>query len=106
MIARVWHGVTLETLADEFQEYILATGFPELKSTPGNLGVVLLRRAENGKAHFLLTSFWESFEAISKFAGPEIERARYYPGDEKYLIELEPMVTHYKVVAGRETILS
>lgn len=102
MIARIWHGMTSEVLADEFQAYIYATGIPGLKSTPGNLGVMLLRRAENGREHLLLTSFWESFEAISKFAGPDIEKAKYYPDEEKYLIELEPMVTHYKVIAGQE----
>ena len=106
MIARVWQGVTTEALADEFQNYIFTTGLLELKSTPGNLGVIILRRTEEGKERFLLISFWISMEAISRFAGPDITKARYYPGDEKYLIELEPVVTHYEVVAGQEVILS
>lgn len=104
MIARVWHGITTEALADEYQVYILATGFPGLKSTPGNLGVMIFRRTENGKVHFVLTSFWESFDAISKFAGADIEKAKYYPADEKYLVELEPKVVHYEIVAGQEMI--
>jgi len=32
------------------------------------------------------------------------EVARYYPEDEKYLIELEPKVTHYQVVVGQEIL--
>ncbi len=104
MIARVWHGVAPEAVAEEYQDYIRQTGIPGLKSTPGNLGVMIFRRTENGKVHFLLTSFWESFEAISKFAGSDIEKARYYHDDEKYLIELESKVTHYEVIVGQEMI--
>jgi hypothetical protein len=49
-------------------------------------------------AHFLLISLWESWNAIRSFAGEDIERARYYPQDAEYLLELEPKVTHYEVV--------
>ena len=104
MIARMWHGMAPEAVADEYQDYIYKTGIPGLKSTPGNLGVMILRRTENGRVHFLLTSFWESSEAILRFAGPDIEKARYYPDDEKYLMELEPTVTHYEVIFGQEMI--
>jgi len=65
---------------------------------------MVFRRVEQGRVHFLLTSFWESYEAISKFAGPDIELARYYPEDEKYLVELEPKVTHHEVVVGQEIL--
>ena len=104
MIARMWHGVAPEALADEFQNYIYATGLPGLKSTPGNVGVMIFRRTENSRVHFLLISFWESLKAISGFAGSDIEMARYYPEDEKYLIELEPTVTHYQLIAAQEMI--
>jgi heme-degrading monooxygenase HmoA len=104
MIARVWHGVALEDKSEEYLDYVKETGVPGLSSTPGNLGVMVYRRAEEGEVHFLLTSFWESYEAISAFAGPDIEQARYYPKDEEYLIELEPNVTHCEVVVGEEML--
>jgi heme-degrading monooxygenase HmoA len=104
MIARMWHGVTPEDKAEEYLDYVNETGVPGLRATPGNLGVLVFRRAEQGKVHFLLTSFWQSYEAISGFAGPDIELARYYPEDEKYLLELEPNVTHYDVVVGQEAL--
>ena len=100
MIARMWHGMVQESLAGEYQNYINETGLPGLKSTPGNLGVTILRRSEKGRVHFLLISFWESFEAIARFAGSDIEKARYYPDDAKYLIELESKVTYYQVIVG------
>jgi len=104
MIARVWHGVVGEDKADEYLDYVNRTGVPGLSSTPGNLGVMVFRRVEQGTVHFLLTSFWESYDAISRFAGPDIELARYCPEDEKYLIELEPKVTHHEVVVGEELL--
>ena len=104
MIARVWHGVVPQDKAEEYLDYVNRTGVPGLSSTPGNLGVMVFRRVEQGKVHFVLTSFWQSYEAISEFAGPDIKLARYYPDDDKYLIELEPEVTHYEVVVGRELL--
>ena len=42
----------------------------------------------------------ESHEAIRAFAGEDLEKARYYPEDADYLLELEPTVTHYEVAAA------
>lgn len=99
MIARLWHGVTDAYRADEYYQYLQRTGIPDYRKTDGNLGVSVLRRIENDKAHFLLVTLWESEEAIRKFSGPNMETARYYPEDEQYLHELEPEVTHYEVLA-------
>jgi hypothetical protein len=48
--------------------------------------------------HFVLTTLWDSMEAIRGFAGDEPARARYYPEDDNYLLEHEPFVTHYEVL--------
>jgi heme-degrading monooxygenase HmoA len=58
----------------------------------------VLRRIEGNKAHFLLLTLWESEEAIKRFAGSNMEKAKYYPEDEQFLLELEPTVTHYEVM--------
>jgi heme-degrading monooxygenase HmoA len=97
MIARIWHGVTAATQADRYLEYLKQTGIPDYQATAGNLGVYVLQRIEEDKAHFQLISLWESFEAIKNFAGPEPEKARYYPQDTEFLLELEETVTHYEV---------
>lgn len=46
----------------------------------------------------LLISLWDSMASIQKFAGPEPDKARYYPEDTEFLLELEPNVTHYEVM--------
>jgi heme-degrading monooxygenase HmoA len=98
MIARTWHGVVPIEKADAYHAYLFRTGVPDLRATPGNLGVHVLRRGEATHAHFFMISWWASREAIRAFAGQDVERARYYPEDAAYLVELEPNVTHYDVL--------
>lgn len=98
MIARTWHGRVRAGDAERYRAYLEATGLPDYRKTPGNRGVFVLSRAEGDVVHFLLLTLWESWEAIRAFAGDEPERARYYPEDERFLLELEPTVTHYDVL--------
>jgi len=98
MIARIWHGITLPTKANEYFDYLKKTGLADYATTEGNRGVYLLRRIEGDRAHFLTLTFWESEEAIKAFAGADIEKARYYPEDKDFLLEFEPTVTHYEVL--------
>jgi heme-degrading monooxygenase HmoA len=98
LIARLWHGVTPAAQADAYAAYLQRTGVTDCQATPGNRGVQVLRRVTRGEAHFLFISFWDSMDAIRAFAGAEVERARYYPEDAQYLLELEPTVTHYELI--------
>jgi heme-degrading monooxygenase HmoA len=98
MIARLWHGVTPASRAEEYVRYMADTGVRDSRATAGNLGVLVLRRDDGADANFLFTSFWESSEAIRRFAGADLDRARYYPRDREFLITLEPRVAHYEVV--------
>jgi len=41
---------------------------------------------------------WESIAAIKQFAGDDYEKARYYPEDKDFLLELEPAVSHYEIL--------
>jgi len=97
MIARIWHGVTPASEADRYLDYLNSTGVPDGRATEGNEGVYVLRRIEGDQAHFLYISLWDSIGAIEKFAGPETEKAKYYPEDEEFLLELEPLVQHFDV---------
>jgi heme-degrading monooxygenase HmoA len=98
MIARIWHGRTRSADAEAYGKYIHQVGITGYQATPGNRGTWLLRRIEGDVAHFLTLSFWDSREAIARFAGEDIEKARYYEEDKKYLLEFEPTVTHYDIV--------
>jgi heme-degrading monooxygenase HmoA len=98
MIARQWHGRVRTADADAYHRYLLRTGVTDYRSVPGNRGVQIFRRQEGDVVHYLLTTLWDSWASIQAFAGEDVTRARYYPEDARYLLELEPAVTHYEVL--------
>jgi heme-degrading monooxygenase HmoA len=99
MIARIWRGVTREADKDIYFEYLQKTGLKEYASIPGNQGVWVLRRVDDGKSEFTLISLWDSWDAIKAFAGPDPEKAVFYPEDDKFLLERGPRVIHYEVLS-------
>jgi heme-degrading monooxygenase HmoA len=98
VIARTWRGAVRTEDSDAYLEYLNQTGLAEYGKTPGNRGVLGLRRVVGDRAEFLLVSLWDSQEAIRQFAGEDIEKAVFYPEDEQFLIEKEDRVAHYEVV--------
>lgn len=98
MISRSWHGRVPATKADAYYTYLTRTGLRDYRATPGNLGVLVERWIEGEVAHYLITTVWESIEAIKRFAGEEYTIARYYPEDDDYLLEREPLVRHAEVL--------
>lgn len=102
MIVRIWHGATKASQAGEYLDYLNKTGIPDYRATPGNCGAFVLRRIEGEQAHFMTLSLWDSIESIKQFAGADHELARYYPEDEKYLLEFEPKVQHYEIFSGAD----
>jgi len=101
MIARIWHGRTPTVKADEYAAFLVARAIPDYRSVAGNRRVTILRRTDGEITHFITYTHWESLEAIRGFAGEEIEKAKYYPEDRDFLLEFEPTVEHYEVVADR-----
>ncbi len=100
MIARIWHGVTSASKADEYWAFLNKRAIPDFQGTAGNVGAYILRRVDGDRAHFLTISFWESTDVIRNFAGEDIERAKYYPEDKDFLLEFEPTVAHYEATKG------
>jgi heme-degrading monooxygenase HmoA len=98
LIARLWHGRTLTAKADEYEKYLQASGVKQILATDGNHGVEVLRHTDGPKTDFVVISYWESIEAVKKFAGPDYQKAVVSPRDKEFLIEVEPGVAHYEVV--------
>jgi heme-degrading monooxygenase HmoA len=98
MIARTWRGATRAEDAEKYLDYLHQTGLAEYRKIEGNRGVSVLRRLVDNKAEFLILSLWESSAAIRQFAGDDIEKAVFYPEDERFLVERDNHVSHYEVV--------
>jgi heme-degrading monooxygenase HmoA len=101
IILRRWSSRIRTSNEDEYVAYIVATGLEDYGSTPGNLGYqMLLRALPDGATEVTTLSWWESMEAIRAFAGANPDVARYYPEDDRFLLEKPERVEHHRVVAG------
>jgi heme-degrading monooxygenase HmoA len=94
----MWHGRVPTSKALAYREFVNKTAIPDYQSVPGNISVHILERQEGEVTHFITLTFWESLSAIKSFAGDDLEKAKYYPEDDEYLLEFEPRVVHYEVV--------
>ena len=97
MIARIWKGAVRGADGDAYAAYIRETGVAGYEATPGNRGVWMLRRDIGELTEFVMFTLWESLEAIREFAGEDVERAVYYPEDDRFLVERSSTVDHYEV---------
>jgi heme-degrading monooxygenase HmoA len=104
MIYRVWHGRTRRSKADAYASFLERKAIPDYRSVPGNLSVAVLRRDDGDTTHFLTVTYWESEDCVRDFAGDDVLKAKYYPEDQDYLLEFEPLVQHYTVVAKEDVV--
>ena len=98
MIVRMWHGRVPASKAEAYRDFLNQRAIPDYQSIQGNISVHILERNEGETTHFITMTFWENLEVIKRFAGDEVETAKYYPEDKDFLLEFEPTVTHYEVV--------
>ena len=96
-ILREWRGELRRELADEYVAYISGTGLAEYRATPGNLGALIaVRPLDDDRSEVITLSWWPSMDAIRGFAGADVERAVYYPEDDRYLLTKPEKVQHYE----------
>jgi heme-degrading monooxygenase HmoA len=94
MITRVWHGTTASRDAERYLQFLFETAVPDYRDTPGNLGVEIWKRPDGDICHFWTATKWDSFDDIRRFAGDDLEKAKYYPEDSDFLLEFEEKVMH------------
>ena len=102
MIARTWRGWTRTADADPYVEYLLRTGMKEYRETPGNRAAYILRRRDADRTEFVTLTFWDSLDAVKRFAGEEPERAVFYPEDDRFLVDRDTSASHYEVIEAPE----
>ena len=98
MIARRWHGRVPAEKAQVYLKLMAEVGLPDYRGTQGNRGAWCLHRAEGDIVHVEMFTLWDDEEAIRRFAGDDLTRAKYYDFDADYLLELEPEVTHLTAI--------
>jgi heme-degrading monooxygenase HmoA len=98
VIARIWRGRTTVDKADEYARYLYEHGVKPLAEKA--LGVQMFREDRRSESEFVTISYWESVEAMTRFAGKDPRRIRHLERDAEFLIELPSAVQILDIVAS------
>lgn len=102
VVLRKWTGRIRAADQEKYGAYVARTGAVDYGRTAGNLGFqILMRPLGDGTCEVTTLSWWESMEAIRGFAGDPPDLARYYPEDDRFLLDRPKYVEHHQVVSGR-----
>ncbi|RZV01497.1 UNVERIFIED_ORG: hypothetical protein EOZ59_1455 [Serratia quinivorans] len=97
MIVRTWHGCVPLQHQHAFANHLNVTGVQHAKDTAGNHGAFVRHEIQGNYAHFFLATYWDSLEAIRRFAGEDYWVAVTYPDDEVFALISDPYVFHHQV---------
>ena len=98
-IARIWRGRTPRARADEYAAYLYEHGIRPLEEKA--LAVEQLREDRADDSEFVTISYWESVEAMSRFAGSDPRRIHHLERDAEFLIELPQSVQVLQITASK-----
>ena len=97
-IARIWRGRTTRAKADEYAAYLQENGVNMLAQMA--LAVQQLREDRDTESEFITISYWESVEAMSRYAGSDPRKIHHLPRDKEFLIELPRSVQVLQITAS------
>jgi hypothetical protein len=97
-IARIWRGRTTAAKASEYHSYLYEHGIKPLAQKA--LGVQMLREDRANESEFVTISYWESVEAMARFAGSDPRRIHHLERDAEFLIELPSGVQILEIAAS------
>jgi heme-degrading monooxygenase HmoA len=98
LIARYWSARATPDGAQAYVRYFRDALAPELATRDGYLGASIHARDRNGAVELLVVTRWASLDAISSFAGDDLERAVIEPEARAVLLSFDDRVEHRTVV--------
>lgn len=99
MIARIWHGWTGPANADAYERLLKEEILPGIaaRAVPGYRGIQLLRRPLETEIEFTTVMWFDSWDAVKRFAGEDYEKA-WVPDKARALLErFDDRSQHYEV---------
>lgn len=97
-IARLWRGRTTAAKAEAYSAYLYEHGIRPLEETA--LAVELLCEDRGTEVEFTTISYWESVEAMSRFAGPDPKQIHHLERDAEFLIALPRAVQILRILTS------
>lgn len=100
MISRIWHGWTTRENADAYEQLLRTEIFSGIakRMTKGYRGIHLLRRDVNDGVEFVTIMWFDSLDAVRKFAGKDYDVAVVPPEARKLLSRFDGKSAHYEVI--------
>jgi len=97
MIARHWRGWTKAEAADGYEQFLKGKVIPRLRTIDGYRGGYVLRRDAGAETEFVVMNFFDSLEAVKRFAGEDYAIAVFEPEAKTFLSRIDPLAAHYEV---------
>lgn len=103
-IGRIWHGWTKPENADRYENLLRTEIFPgiEDKNVAGFERIDLFRRDMPGEVEFVTIMWFDSWDAVKRFAGHEYETAYVPAKAREVLARFDARSIHYEVCETRE----
>jgi heme-degrading monooxygenase HmoA len=100
MIARHWRGWTKPQDAEAYERLLHNVVLPGLETLAGYRGGYILRSDGPTESEFVVINFFESLDAIRRFAGEDYSTAVFEPEARELLSRVENFAAHYEVRAN------
>jgi heme-degrading monooxygenase HmoA len=97
MIARHWRGWTRNEDAGAYEKLLKEKVLPGLREIEGYRGGYILRNDGPSEVEFVVLNFFDSLEAVERFAGADYATPVLEPEAKRLLSRIEPWAVHYEV---------
>jgi hypothetical protein len=97
MIARSWTARATPEGARAYQTFFDRTLVPGLAAIAGHRGALVLTHPVAAGIEITVLTFWDSMEAVTRFAGPSPDRAVVEPEARAVLLDFDEQVVHHVV---------
>jgi heme-degrading monooxygenase HmoA len=97
MIARLWSARTTKAQSTRYLEHFWQSVVPSLRTFNGYVSSSVLVRSHGDSVEILVTTVWQSLEAIDAFAGSDRETAVVASEAAALLTDYDRRVRHYEV---------
>jgi heme-degrading monooxygenase HmoA len=97
MIARLWSARATTAQSTRYLEHFWQSVLPSLRTFEGYVSSSVLVRAHRDTVEILVTTVWQSLEAIDAFAGSDRETAVVSSEAAALLTDYDRRVRHYEV---------
>jgi hypothetical protein len=97
MIARYWRGWTKPQDVEAYEVLLKEKVLPGLMTIEGYRGGYVLRSDDRDEVEFVVVNFFDSLDAVRRFAGEDYCTPVFEPEARRLLLRIEPQAKHYEV---------